>query len=258
MDLIDKIKNILVQQVDLAAANVDLHYDANGNVFGYVSDSSFFDRSDDDVQKLIWEKLNKFLDSQELLRVSSIVHETPNERVRRLTDAGTIQGFASNYWKHNTDDLAKYWLFVDSAKFKDQYRSLFLIINERYNWKKALIFKYDDAVIRFMELPENEIDAELCTNALQKAEEEIKADLIMRYNKWAEEHQQSGSPNIYRYVFSNFLLSPVPKNKLLFTNGEAEMLSKYISKLKGFTIYDELKSAIQRSRTVNNMATELV
>ena len=236
MDLIDKLTNIL-KSIGLQFPFIELHYDNQKNIVGHISDDKFKSLSDNDSQELIWTALKKNLEPDELLRVIAIFHETPLERVERINGYKSHEIMSSNFWVHQTPELARYWLFIDVAKFGDDFKSFFLIISEKNKMNNGLTFVYNKEVLSFMELEQKEIYDELFTNTYGNAESEIKMDLMNKYENLTAQ-QLYGKANMYWYVYENFHLTPVSKNQLFFTNNEIAMISDGLKNLDDFRTYD--------------------
>jgi hypothetical protein len=253
MDLIDKITGIL-KTIGLKSPIVEIHYDNQKNVVGYITDDSFRTKSDKEAQEVIWTALKKHLDSSELIRVIAIFHETPQERVERLNGYKSKEVQHSKFWFHQTPELAKYWLFIDVAKFESEFKSFFMIVSEKSKIKKGLIFVYNQEVLDFMELEQNEIYNELYSNTFGNAEAEIKMDLMNKYEALTSQ-QLYGKANRYWYVYEeDFQLAPVSKSQLFFTDKEVEMISEELGKIKDdFTVKKDLERAIEKSRVINRL-----
>ncbi len=251
MDLIDKITEILKGN-GLQYSHIELHYDNQKNITGHVSDDEFKSLSDKDSQELIWTALRKNLESDELIRVIAIFHETPLERVERLNGYKSQDVRFSNFWFHQTPELAKYWLFIDVAKFGDDFKSFFLIVSEKNNVNKGLTFIYNKEVLSFMELEQNEIHEELYTNTFGNAEAEIKMDLMNKYESFSSQ-QLYGKANMYWYVYEKFSLTPISKNQLLFNEKEISMIENGLKKIDDFTIKKDIELALKKSKLINQM-----
>lgn len=252
MDLIDKITEIL-RSIGLTEPNIDIHYDNQKHVVGHVADDLFSSMSDSAAQELIWTALKKNLDTTELKSIIAIFHETPFERVQRINGYRTKEVSHSNFWFHKTPDLSIYWLFVDVAKFGDDYKSFFLIINEKNKISKGLTFVYDKEVLRFMELEQNEIHDELYSNTFQNAEAEIKMDLMNHYESLTSQ-QLYGKANMYYYVYESFQLTPLAKKQLRFTDNEITRIEEALKKIKDdFAIKSEIENAINYSKAFNKL-----
>ncbi|MBC5772626.1 hypothetical protein H8S95_01010 [Pontibacter sp. KCTC 32443] len=255
MDLIDKIDKIL-RNTNLKFPIIELRNDDQGNITGHISDETFNSLSDKDSQELIWTALRRNLESDEILRVIAIFHETPSERVERLTGYRTNDVRFSNFWFHQTPELAKYWLFIDVAKFGEDFKSFYIIVSEKNNIKRALTFVYNKEVLSFMDLEHNEIHEELYSNTFGNAEAEIKMDLMNKYERLSSQ-QLYGKANMYWYVYESFKLKPVSKNQLIFTDGEISMISKQLEKIDNFSIKKDIQIAIHKSTLINKMKKDI-
>jgi len=256
MDLIDKITRILYEIEDLQRPIIDLHYDNQKNVVGHITDEKFKNFSNEDSQKLIWTTLKKNLDSDELIKVIAIFHETPLDRVERLNGYKPKDAQSSNFWFHQTPELAKYWLYIDVAKFGEDFKSFFLVISEKNNVNKGLTFVYNKEVLAFMELDQNEIYDELYSNTFGNAEAEIKLDLMNKYENLLSQ-QLYGKANMYWYVYEDFKLTPISKNQLFFTEKEILMIEKGLKSIDDFSIKKDIELAIKKSKIINQMKTEI-
>jgi hypothetical protein len=251
MDLIDKIATIL-KKSGLVKPIIDIHYDNQNNVVGNVADESFKEKPDAEAQQMIWHELKKHLDSEELIRVIALFPETPEERVERLTGHRRKEVKHSNFWYHKTPESTTFWLFIDVAKFGDDYKSFYLIINDKENISKGQIFVYSKEVLDFMELEQNEIYDELYLNTFGNAEAEIKMVLMNHYEKLTNQ-QLYGKANMYYYVFENFSLKPAGKQQLLFTEPEIVRIKKALQDIDNFTIKKDIENALNKSETFNKL-----
>ncbi|MBU4485736.1 MAG: hypothetical protein KKD38_02295 [Candidatus Delongbacteria bacterium] len=251
MDLIERIKNILSQN-GLKSPVFDLHYDNQLNVIGYIADEFFEDKDDKQCQEYIWEKLKSFMGDEDLVRILTIFHETPKERAERMIEYSPISRSKSRFWVHSAPDQAKYWIFLDVARFDDGlYKTFSLIINKKENIKKGLIFEYNQEVIGFMELEQGEIYQELFDNTFRNAESELKYFIMQKHEKLTEKGLW-GSDNMYDYIYkNNFRLTSVTKNQLIFTEDEIPVIESAIQHLDDFEIKKEIELAIKKSQIIN-------
>jgi hypothetical protein len=257
MDLIDKITQIIKETEGLHRANVELTFDNQKNVVGYITDDKFKSLSNENSQKLIWTSLKKKLDANELIKVIAIFHETPLERVERLTGYKPNDAKTSNFWFHQTPELAKYWLFIDVGKFGDEFKSFFIIISEKNKIKEGLTFTYSKEVLNFMELEQNEIFFELYSNTFRNAESVVKLGLMNKYESLLSQ-QLYGKANMYWYVFEDFKFTSVTKNQLIFTEKEISMIEQALHKLKdNYKIKNDIESAIKISKIINQNKKEI-
>jgi len=256
MDLIDKITKIINATEGLKRPIVELCFDNKKNVIGHITDDKFKSLSNEESQKLIWTSLKKNLEADELIKVIAIFHETPLERVERLNGYKPKDAQISNFWFHQTPELAKYWLFIDVAKFGDDFKSFFLIISEKNKVNKGLTFVYNEEVLDFMELEQDEIYDELYSNTFDNAESEVKLDLMNKYESF-QSQQLYGKANMYWYVYENFKLTPITKNKLLFTENEISMIDNGLKNIDNFSIKNDIESAIKKSKIINQYKAEI-
>lgn len=254
MELIEKIKRVLETKSGLHAPLFDIYFDDTNKVIGYVADEIFEFKTDEESQKLIWSSLKHYLEQKELIDVSSIFHETLQERTKRLSEysQNPLQlNSKLNFWLHKTPKEDKYWVFIAVEKFDDEYKSFFLIINSLANFHKRVMFKYTAEIITFMELKENEIDDELYSHVFHQAESEIKLDLMKKYDILKEDQHLIGKYNLYNYVFESFQLNAISKGKLQFTNEEISLLKTHLSYCE-FSIKNTIEEAIRVSELINS------
>jgi len=255
MDLIYKIEKI-IKELNFESPVIDIHYDNQKNIVGYITDESFKLKTDNESQKLIWTALKQNLEKEELLRIIALFHETPQERVKRISGFSNQEIKFSNFWIHETPELARYWLFIDVAKFGEEFKSFFLIINEKRKINKGLTFVYNKEVLDFMELEQQEIHTELYSNTFNNAEAEIKMDLMKLYDDLSNK-QLWGKSNLYWYVYESFKLIPVSKSQIILTQGEIELLKKGLVYLDDFGIKNDIEKTIKNSEIMNNMRKEI-
>ena len=250
MDLIDKIKRILTEN-GLKSPSFDLHYDNQDNVIGHVVDEFFEGKDDETSQKFIWDNLKKFLAEEELIRIFTIFHESPIERVARLialTEYDKVRN--SKIWTHTTPDGKKYWLFIGIARFGENYKTFFLIINYKDNFTKKLTLEYPKDIIDFMELEQEEIYKELYDKILENAEAEVKFHIMSNYERLTEKGL-FGKYNMFHYVFNEFQLKPMPINKLLFDDNEIAYIRKALTPFEDFSEKKDIELALERSETIS-------
>ena len=249
MDLIDRIIETLSKS-GLKAPSFDIHFDTQNNVIGYVTDEIFENLDDKESQHLIWDSLRKHFGQDDLLKILTIFHETPKERAERLIGYNSKSTAHSNFWLHTTPDLTKYWLFIDVAKFGDDYKTFFLVVNQKENFKKGLTYVYNKEVIEFMELAVGEIYAELFSNTFNNAESEIKYHLITRHDRLSDKGLR-GNANMFNYVFDKFVLKPISKNRLIFTDEEIPILIEALEHIENFEVKKDIEIAIKKSDVMN-------
>ncbi len=258
MDTIDKIVRVLIRN-GFTKNQIEFHYDDERNIFGYITQEQVTSKNKKKILKNIWEMLAKYLTAQEFVRILGIFIESPAEKVNRvLENSANIQGHLSRFWIHYTKDSSHYWIFVDVIKNGDGYKSFYLIINEMYSYHKGMVFNYPDDIIKFMDLEVEQIAPELHTKALENAQNEIKIDLINRYEDLKRRENLFGDDNRFHYAFNNFWAEPVTFSLIQFTEGEMKLLekaSKYYSK---FAIGEEINQAIVRSRIVLKQKEEMI
>jgi hypothetical protein len=254
VELIEKIKNILQTKSKLLSPLFDIYFDDTNQVVGYVADEVFEFKTDEESQELIWNSLKRYLEQKELINISGIFHETLQERTKRLSEysQNTLQlNSQLKFWLHKTPEETKYWVFMDVEKINTEYKSFFLIINQLGKFHKNVVFTYTDEVLEFMELKDNEIYEELYSYVFHQAESEIKLDLMKKYDELKEKQHLMGKNNLYNYVFENFKLIPIAKNKLQFTAEEISILNKYLGGCE-FSIKNSIEEAIRISKIINN------
>lgn len=256
MDLISRIKSKLMDIEIFHSPIIELNYDNQQNIVGYVTDKIFKKKNDEESQSLIWEKLKENFDGKELSRIVSIFHETPEERVQRINGYITRKISHSNFWGHLTPDQTRFWLFIDVAKFNDVWKSFYLIINEKEKINTGLTFKYPKKVIEFMELDVNEIYDELYRNTFENAENNIKLFLMNKYENLTEQ-KLYGKANRYWYVYEDFELYPVSKSHLIFNQKEVDVIKDALKKIDNFKICDTLNEALSTSEIFNGLKIEI-
>ncbi|WP_179020598.1 hypothetical protein [Winogradskyella forsetii] len=256
MDLITRIKSKLNEIEIFHSPIIELNYDNQKNIVGYITDRIFKKKSDEESQSIIWKKLKDNFDGEELSRIVSIFHETPEERVQRINGYITRKISHSNFWGHLTPDQTRFWLFIDVAKFNDVWKSFYLIINEKEKINTGLTFKYPEQVIEFMELDVSEIYDELYRNAFENAESDIKLSLMNKYEKLTEQ-QLYGKANRYWYVYEDFELYPVSKSHLIFNQKEVKVIREALKKIDDFKICDSLNKALSTSQIFNELKGEI-
>lgn len=257
MDLIDKIKDILIG-AGLKSAVFDLHFDSQNNVVGYVADELFNTKEEEESLQMIWNALKKRLEPEELLKVLSIFPETYSQKMERLMGGTPKNINHSHFWFHKSPDLAKYWLFVDVAKFGDNYKSFFLVINHHDNYRMGLTFNYDKEIIAFMELNPEEIYNELFNNAYDNGENEIKMHIMKKHEALTEKGLW-GKTNIFNYVFEAFEMKPASRNQLLFSTEEISDINEAIQHIKDdFKTITDLKKYLEISTAINKLRGTII
>ncbi len=254
MDLIEKIITVLSKETQIEKPNFELKFDENQNVKGYIASESFYNMEDDLAQSIIWNVLNKNLDTSDLSKILAIFNETPVEKAQRLFGNPPLNIKQANIWFHIAKDLSRYWIFVDVTKQQTEYTTFFIVLNAHTNFFKSLIFSYPNDVIQFMELKPEEVYSELYNNSFNNAVSELKADLMKKH----EELEKKGvywKNNIYSYVYENVQIIAAAKKDLLFSDIEIKIIEKGFQKLKGYSVNNIVKDAIANSKMVNQLTT---
>ncbi len=260
MELITKIKEILKENLD--SPIIDLSCDSKGDIFGYVSSSTFENKDDTECQSIIWNSLRNKLSQKELIKIFMIYNETPSEMAIRL-GSNTQRNNNPKYpdlrykiWYHVTPTRSKYWLFIDATRVENDFKSIYLVLNAKENFMKGLIYNYPKNLIKFMQLKQENIYNELLDSAFTGGEAEIIAHLSIKYD---EQIGQGifGKFNNFNYIYQSFQLSPCSNNKLLFDDEEIKFINKHIKEFNGFDIQDDIKKAIKISTRINSKRMEI-
>lgn len=214
MDLKDTVKNAL-EEMEIQAPSIEISTDQHGNIFGFVASTSFKDITDEDAQKMVWEKLKEKLDIDQLKNVLLITCETPIERLARYGATAIVapKKIYPDIWVHNCPDLNIYMIFVSTTKINNTYKASYVWIDDKGQSPTGLVFDYPEDVIGFMELEQQEIVPEIYENALENATTEIKSQIMGKYEKMTDQGVW-GKNNIYNYVFSEFTITPIKINKI--------------------------------------------
>ena len=72
-----------------------------------------------------------------------------------------------------------------------------------------------------------------------------------------QSQQLYGKANMYWYVYENFKLTPITKNKLLFTENEISMIDNGLKNIDNFSIKNDIESAIKKSKIINQYKAEI-
>jgi len=250
MELIDKVNDIL-KKMEIDKPILDLYYDEQGNLSGFISSTSFQDMTEFEAQTNIWKKLKNNLGADELVKILGIFSETPEERINRINGSSKheIKAYSNKLWIHKTKDEATFWILLDVSKFEEIYKSFFLIINEKYNYKKGLTFVYNEEVIKFMELEQDEIYEELFSNVYNNAEAEIKMVLMNKYDELTK-NGLWGKSNMYNYVYETFKLTPYPFSKLVLNQSEIALFKDAFKSLDDFKAKKDIEKRIDLSEII--------
>jgi len=260
MDLIKEIEEILKEILE--SPIIDLSYDSNGDIFGYVSSSTFENKDDSESQSLIWDSLKNRLNREDLIKIFMIFNETPSEMAIRLR--GETQKYDNikypdlryKFWYHVTPNRSKYWLFIDAKRFNNDYKSIFMALNSKENYHKGLIYNYSKELIELMKLEQENIFNELLDSAFKGGEAEIIAYLSLKYDELANKGI-FGNSNNYNYIYKSFQMEPCPKNILLFDDEETKFIKGLLKDFDDFDIQIDIKNAIKISRMRNSQKIEL-
>lgn len=257
MELIDNIK-FVIEKSNLESPVIELYFDKQRNIWGYISSPSFKELTDNDAQTMIWKTLRENIPNEELAKVFTIFTETPEERSKRFIGEASDVSKNYNFWYLNSPDLSKYWIFIDVGKFDDGFKSFYLVINEKEKFQSGLVYQYPFEVIRFMEIPQENTYTELYQTAFNAADANLRGHLMYKY----EEYSKKGffvKNNIFEFVYSSKSLPiyPCPKNKLIFTNNEIQRISELLSKLPKFHIFADIYKSFNISERLNGLKTEI-
>jgi len=257
MELIKKVREVL-QAIPINNPIVDVYYDEQKKIVGFVCSESFKCVSDAEGQKMIWQSLENSFGAEDLVNIEIIFHETPHERFNRISEmqANNMQLGKSNYWLHKSPDMTKYWVFVDVTKFNDEYKAVFLIINGSDNFKKGLSLTYTPEIIDFMDLDASEIDKELFNNVFENAEAEVKMEIMNKYELqtknglWARD-------NIFNYVFHQFQLVPKQLVEIVFDEKEIILIEPLLKEMENHKIKYELSKKVEMSKMLAKQKIKL-
>ncbi|ETR73614.1 MAG: hypothetical protein OMM_00815 [Candidatus Magnetoglobus multicellularis str. Araruama] len=246
MEILDTIRKIL-NELEIADPIVDVHYDEQNNIIGFVCSTTFSDLDDMESQNIIWKALKRHLGTEELIKILVIFHETPHDRLLRVSgDEIRVKPINNSLWIHQTPKLSKYWMAVDVCKFDDEYKSTYLVINGDEKFQKGVTFVYTPEIIEFMELNQEEIYDELFSKIFENAESEIKLQVIKKHDELTKKDRW-GRDNIYSYVFQSFKLKQLPLSKVIFNENELKLFKKLIGKMEDFTIKTKIQERIALS-----------
>jgi len=248
METIEKVDTAL-RSLNLNNPWIELTFNEQNHLIGYVCSDSFTDQDDELAQKQIWAAIRKHLEKKELSQIIGIFHETPKERYKRLY-GGVVKDIKyANYFFHDTPDMTRYWFFIDVWKIADDYRTLVIIINERTGFKYSMIYNYPANVISFMELKQEEIVYELFKSTYNIGEAEVKMQIMFKH----DELSNKGVPwneNYFNYVYDSFSFRNASKQTLIFSEKECSLLDKIIKKAEKTTVICILKQSIDNSREI--------
>ena len=256
MELINKVEKIL-QKIELNNSIIDIYYDEQENIVGFISSNSFIDMTDFEAQSIIWKALKNRLSSEELIRILGIFNETIKEHSQRKSlNKIHNKPFSNKLWIHKSPDNAKYWVLFDVAKFEDKFKSFFLIICSKEQLKKGQTFAYTKDVLDFMELEKGEIYEELFNNVFDNSISEIKAILMKKYDTLSQTGLW-GKNNRYNYVYENFKLKPYPINKSIFNKKEIALFNKALTSIDNFNSKKLITKQINISEQILNNRVEI-
>lgn len=250
---LQRLRQVLSSIPELQDAIVDIHYDETGKVVGFVCSESFNVMSDSHSQALIWGTIKSYFGNDDILDVDVIYHETPQDRLVRLSDDSEVVDCRTeiqNYWFHESPDMCKYWVFVDVGKFDDNYKSIFVSFNSRDGFNRGTTFEYPREVVEFMELHnDKEVYDELYSHVIHSAEAEVKAELARKYEVETNKHLY-GRENIFSYIFQNFKLTAKTAKELIFDDAELQIIEPLLGNFEGFPIKSQLEKQVLASRSI--------
>lgn len=250
INLIIKIRRI-IKGLDLETPLINVYSDEQKNILIRVTSPSFKDWEDKEAQDKLWNALRSGLPTDEFKKIISLVHESPIEINTRLSIDPTNNEKFNNIWFHQTPEQKKYWLFIDIAKFDNEYKTFFTIVNAKDNFQKGSIFNYPNEVIEFMELQQEEIVGELFNSTFNNAEAEIKMHLMFKSDE-LDDKGLRGRDNYFSYVYDSFSLKKASKSDLLFTTEEIDMIEKSIKYVGEFKLKSDILKAIEVSKILNS------
>ena len=248
MDLIKQIEKVLLA-MPVNNVVVDINYDEQNKIIGYVCSESFKNVPDSESQKMIWDSLKNNFGLDDLINIDIIFHETPRERINRISESkiSLKSPNRNNYWLHKAPDNSKYWVFIDVTKFENEYKAVFLIINGADNYQKGFSLIYTPEILKFMGLEESEIDTELFNNIFENAESEVKEEL-MRKHDLQTKHNLYGRDNIYNYVYQQFQLVPKQFHEIIFNEKEIILMEPLLKQMENHSIKNVLIKKVELSR----------
>ena len=252
MELINKVQEIL-QNIEIENSIVDIHYDEQNHIIGFLTSNSFYKLNDFEAQNIIWQSLKNNLSDENLVKILGIFHETFEERLKRISINSSIpiKSHTNKLWLHKAPGNAKYWVLLDVAKFEEDFKSFFLIICGNEKFKNGLTFKYTKDVLDFMELENGEIYEELFANIFENSISEIKIKLMKKHDELTNSGLW-GKNNRYNYVYENFKLLPFPIKKSIFNKEEINLFKKALSTIDNFSAKKIIEKQINISEQILN------
>jgi len=253
MELLDTIKSLIRAKLDQNAL-FDLVYDNQNNVSGYIATDLLTEKSEKTLNSEVWKIINENIVKKDKLKILALFLETQKDRTIRLNknennDENNI-AFTNKCYVHHSVDGSRYFGFIDVAKFGEQYKTFYLAMNEKYNYKNGMIYNYTKDVISFMEINGSDLYKELYGNAFENLKTTIRMHIINRYEENAEKNSLFGSNNIYSYVYNNFRIEPCELSVNAFTMKEKELLIKGFEKIFECSIKEDVLRIIAISNNI--------
>lgn len=256
MDLIERIKSAF-NKSSIKDPVIELNVETGDNIFGYISSQTFIGKSEDVSQNLIWKILDENIPKEDLVRITAIINETPQERLFRINENKESNIVKTKYWYHITPALDKFWVFIDVAKLKkDDYKLLYIIINGKNDFKKAQIFNYPSSVVSWMGLEQKNVYLEFLNEVFESAKTEVQIKLIDKYDE-LEKSGVRGRENIFNYAYYNFELTKISERNIFLNKKEISFLKTFLEDIHDFEIFDVLQKIIKISEELNNSSKTL-
>lgn len=244
MELLEQIESLAKSKID-GDALIDIQYDEQGNVSGYIASKNFRPSCNGASSYKIETVLTDHLSSEQIGKVLGIFPETLEEHAQRFGvfkngDAGAI----SKYFYHRSGDHSFYYAFLDAVKIDSIFKSFYFVMNEGHNFSKCMTFEFPKEVIDdFARCGKNAYETILVIMR-NRAIEQIRKHLIsLHVGKSAQRGNQG--EELYGYAYNEIETGRFRPSVSTLSKEEGAMIQKSLGRIMDCNVKKELDRTVE-------------
>jgi hypothetical protein len=243
VELLERIESLAKSKID-SAALVDIQYDGQGNVSGYIASKNFRPSSNGASSYKIESVLADNLSPEQIGKILGIFPETLEEHAQRFGNSknGDL-GVISKYFHHKSGDHSFYDVFIDAVKIDSTFKSFFLVVNAGHNFSKCAEFEFPkevtDDFARFGKSGYEGILALMKNRAI----DQIRRHLVGLHIEESAQREKRGE-DIYGYAYDKIEIGHFRPSVSTLSKEEGAMIRKNLDKLVDCNVKRELAKTV--------------
>jgi hypothetical protein len=244
VELLEKIESLAKTKIDTDAL-VDIQYDQQGNVSGYIASKNFRPSSNGASSYKIATVLSDNLSPEQIEKILGIFPETLEEHAQRFGNCKNGEvGVISKYFYHKSGDHSFYDVFIDAVKIDSTFKSFFLVVNASYNFSKCATFEFPkevtDDFARFGKTGYGGI-LDLMKN---RAMEQIRKHLIGLHIEASTRRGEQGE-NLYGYAYDKIEIGHFRPSVSTLSKEESAIIQENLGKIPDCNVKKELSRTVE-------------